>query len=148
MTELTVANTILKQAWMCGVDIIPIKLQTLMFYYQGFSLKIDNNVIISQDFYRIEGGVNIVYIYNIFKKYGNSSIESLEQAGLKHIYTLNENSIARTVVNEVIEAYGRGDTRVIQIYLNMKLDYYGVKMNQIIAKDFIKKMFKNALYGE
>ncbi len=152
MEAIIIANTILKRAWGKAIYVNPSKLQSLLYYTQGFCLKYDCDITIDEDFIKWRLGPVIYNIYIIFKQYGYKPIQVLEKGELDHIYTVspNKSPFFIEIFDHVLTSYGQSEAHLLSylIEYHNKIRDIKIKTGQLISKDLIKKTFKDLRYGE
>ncbi len=152
MEATIIANTILKRAWGKAIYVNPSKLQSLLYFTQGFCLKYDCDIIVDEDFYKKETGVINYNVYDIFNKYSYNNIESLEKGLENHIYSVspNKSPFFIEILDDVIASYGQSEAHLLSylIEYHNKIRNIKIKTGQLISKDIIKETFKDLLYGE
>ncbi len=152
MKAIMIANTILKRAWGKGIYVNPLKLQSLLYFTQGFCLKYDCDGIIDEDFYKNERGAIIYSIDDVFKKYLYDDIKELEKGRENHIYTakVDANLFFIEILDHIIAIYGNSSYFVLfsLIEYHNKIRDIKIKTGQIMDKTIIKKTFEGLNYGE
>ncbi len=152
MEAIIIANTILKRAWGKGIYVNPLKLQSLLYFTQGFCLKYDCDGIIDEDFYKNERGTIIYSIDDVFKRYLYDNIRELERGRENHIYSarVDTNLFFIEILDHIIAIYGSSSYFVLfsLIEYHNKIRNIKIKTGQLISKDIIKETFKDLCYGE
>ncbi len=150
MEAIKIANTILKIMWDNTIDVTPLKLQSLLYYTQGFCLQYDCDIKIDEDFKKWDHGPIIENIYNIFKIYKYKNIQFLEKGKLNYIDTVSpiKNPEFLIILDHVIGSYGNIETRLLLSMIHLHTSLVNTEKNQIIDKKKIRKTFRELKYGE
>lgn len=95
-SALDIADYVVNYCHTLERSISNLKLQKILYYIQGNSLKYTNAPIISEDFYVWQHGPVIPEVYYKFSKYAASSIKAQQNENLKNLDELSQNVIKYT----------------------------------------------------
>lgn len=116
----------------------PSKLQKLLYYAQGFSLKYHNKVLFKTDIYALESGPVVKPIYYLYRKYNFSPIPKSNL----HMENTMLDDTEKHIIRQVFSNYGSLDGKFLEELTHQEPPLLFTEKNKVINIQLISSYFK------